>query len=46
MSVDETRLADRSSELCPRLCPNGCLRSTNTVTYGQTPRDIFLVISR
>ena len=24
-------------KLCPRLCPNGCLPSTNTVTYGETP---------
>jgi hypothetical protein len=30
-----------SSELCPRLCPNGCLASRNTVTYGQTSTDIF-----
>ena len=27
-------------KLCPRLCPNGCLRSTSTITYGETPRDI------
>ena len=26
-------------KLCPRLCPNGCLPSTNTVTYGETPRE-------
>ena len=25
-------------KLCPRLCPNGCLPSTNTVTYGETSR--------
>ena len=26
-------------KLCPRLCPNACLPSTNTVTYGQTRRE-------
>jgi hypothetical protein len=31
----------RVDDLCPRLCPNGCLPSTNTVIYGETPRDIF-----
>jgi hypothetical protein len=35
----------RVAELCPRLCPNGCLRSTNTVTYGETPRDNFPVLN-
>jgi hypothetical protein len=34
------------SELCPRLCPNECLLPTNTVTYGETPRDMFRVLSR
>jgi hypothetical protein len=34
-----TRLSDWSSELCPRLCPDGCLPSTNTITYRETPRD-------
>jgi hypothetical protein len=27
--------------IVPTLCSNGCLPSTNTVTYGETPRDIF-----
>jgi hypothetical protein len=26
-------------KLCPRLCPNECLPSTNTVTYGRIPRE-------
>src|SRR4030095_1018998 len=26
-------------KLCPGLCPNGCLPSTNTVTYGETRRE-------
>jgi acetyl esterase/lipase len=26
-------------KLCPRLCPNGCLPCTNTVTYGETRRE-------
>ena len=34
-------LAVWSSDLCPRLCPNACLAQTNTVTDGDTPRDIF-----
>jgi hypothetical protein len=33
-------------KLCPRLCPNACLPSTSTVTYGQTPRDISPELSR
>ena len=33
-------------KLCPRLCPNGCLPSTNTVTYGETPTDIVRGLSR
>jgi hypothetical protein len=42
----EIRLAGWSRKLCPRLCPNGCLLSTNTVTYGETSRNIFPVLSR
>ena len=26
-------------KLCPALCRNGCLPSTNTVTYGETRRE-------
>jgi hypothetical protein len=42
-TVVETRLSDWSSELCPRLCPNGCQPSTSTVTYRETPKDMFRV---
>jgi phage baseplate assembly protein W len=35
----------RVNELCPRLFPNACLPSTNTVTYGGIPRDIFAELS-
>jgi hypothetical protein len=34
------------SELCPILCPNACLPSTNTISYGETPRDTFRELSR
>jgi hypothetical protein len=30
----------------PKLCPNGCLPSTNTVTYGEARRDILPELSR
>jgi hypothetical protein len=33
-------------ELCPELCPNRCLLSTNTVTYGETLTDMFWMVSR
>jgi hypothetical protein len=33
-----------ADELCPGLCPNGCLRSTYIVTYEKTPRDMFEVL--
>jgi hypothetical protein len=33
-------------KLCPRLCPNECLPSTNTITYGETPRNILPELSR
>ena len=33
-------------KLCPGLCPNACLPSINTGTYGETPRDIFPGLSR
>jgi hypothetical protein len=33
-------------KLCPRLCPNQCLPSTNTVTYGQIPRDMLAGLTR
>ena len=39
-SVEETDWQIGLGKLCPRLCPNGCAPSTNTVTYGETPRDI------
>jgi hypothetical protein len=39
-------LKDWSLELCPRLCHNERLPSTNTVTYEETPRDILLELSR
>jgi site-specific DNA recombinase len=42
----KTRLPDWSSKLCPRLCPNWCLPSTNTVPYGETPSDILPQLSR
>jgi hypothetical protein len=44
--VEEPRLADWSSKLCPRLCPNGCLLSTNTVNYGETGGNTFPELSR
>jgi hypothetical protein len=33
-------------ELCPGLCPNPCLPSTNTVTYGEIQRETFRRASR
>jgi hypothetical protein len=33
-------------KLCPRLCPNGYLPSTNTVSYGQTRSDKLPELSR
>ena len=45
-TVQETGLVGWSSKLCPRLCPNECLPSTNTVTYMGTPRDIVPELSR
>jgi hypothetical protein len=36
---EETRPAGWSAEIVPGLCPNGRLPSTNTVTYGETPRE-------
>lgn len=41
-----SRLAGWSSDLCPSLCPNECLPSTNTVTYEGTPRDILPELNR
>src|SRR3989442_15422727 len=35
----EIRPADCRRKLCPGLCPNWCLPSTNTVTYGETRRE-------
>ena len=45
-TVEETRLTAWASELCPRLCPNRCLPSTNTITSRETPRDIVPERSR
>ena len=45
-SVDGLEWQVGRQELCPRLCPNGCLPSTNTVTYGATPREMSRASSR
>jgi hypothetical protein len=34
------------SEIVPQILPNKCLPSTNTVTYGETPRDSLPDLSR
>jgi hypothetical protein len=45
-AAQRTKVFMNADELCPGLCPNECLLSTNIVTYRETPRDVFEVLSR
>jgi hypothetical protein len=44
--IDLQYSPDGASELCPELCPNGFLPSTNTVSYRETRSDTSRMLSR